>query len=159
MLKKTGSLGGIFLLYLCFIYFSFHFAIYRVCYLCIIICVMFDWLIDFLLFYVPLKNISLIWRRLHCRWKFRPTLRAQGLWAGRDLYRTTPLVTRDLGFSALIRRTASFSRLLQHAWGYGGRILTRILTGRVMSVFIDGLKHSVSCYWWYYPIGFLYLVG
>jgi hypothetical protein len=31
--------------------------------------------------------------------------------AGRDLYRATPAVTRDLGFSGLIRRTAPFSRL------------------------------------------------
>jgi hypothetical protein len=60
-----------------------------------------DWLIDYLLFYVPLKNFSLIWRRDHCRWrvaKFRPMLGAQGLWAGRDLYRATPTVTRDLSF-------------------------------------------------------------
>ena len=91
-----------------------------------------DWLIDYLVFYVPLKNISLIWRRHHCRWraaKFRPMLGAQGLWAGRDLYRATPAVTRDLGFSGLIRRTAPFSRLLQHMRGCGGSILTRILTG------------------------------
>jgi hypothetical protein len=55
------------------------------------------WLIDYFLFYVPLKNFSLIWRRHHCRWrkaKFRPML----LWAGRDLYFVTPTVTRDLGF-------------------------------------------------------------
>ena len=60
-----------------------------------------DWLIDYLLFYVPLKNISLIWRRHHCRWraaKFRPMLGAQGLWAGRDLYRATPTVTREPPF-------------------------------------------------------------
>jgi hypothetical protein len=47
-----------------------------------------DWLIDYLRFYVPLKNFSLVWRRHHCRWraaKFRPMLGAQGLWAGRDL--------------------------------------------------------------------------
>ena len=68
------------------------------------------WLIDYLLFYVPLKNISLyIWRRHHYRWraaKFRHILGAQGLWAGRGLYRVTPAVTRGLGFSGLIRRTA-----------------------------------------------------
>jgi hypothetical protein len=95
-------------------------------------CCCFRGLIDYLLFYVPLKNISLIWRRHHCRWmaaKFRPMLGAQGLWAGRDLYRATPAVTRDLGFSGIIRRTAPISRLLQHAWGCGGPILTRILTG------------------------------
>jgi hypothetical protein len=60
-------------------------------------------LIDYLRFYVPLKNFSLIWRRHHCRWratKFRPLLGAQGLGAGRDLYRATPAVTRDLGIRA-----------------------------------------------------------
>jgi hypothetical protein len=88
--------------------------------------VMLDWL------YVPLKNFSLIWRRHHCRWraaKFRPILGAQGLWAGRDLYHATPAVTRDLGFSGLIQRTAPFSRLLRHSRGCAGSILTRILTG------------------------------
>jgi hypothetical protein len=88
--------------------------------------------IDWLLFYVPLKNISLMWRRHHCRWraaKFRPILGAQGLWAGRDLYRATPAMTRCLGFSALIWRTAPFSRLLRHTRGCGGFNLTRILTG------------------------------
>jgi hypothetical protein len=59
-------------------------------------------------------------------------LGAQGLWAGRNLYRATPAVTRDLGFSGLIRRTASFSRLLRHAWGCRGPILTRILTGMLL---------------------------
>jgi hypothetical protein len=60
-----------------------------------------DWLIDFSLFYFPLKNISLMWRRHDYRWraaKFRPMLGFQGLWAGRDLYRVTPAVTRGLGF-------------------------------------------------------------
>jgi hypothetical protein len=93
---------------------------------------MVDWMIDYLLFYVPLKNISLIWRRHHYWWraaKFRPMLGAQGLWAGRDLYRATPTVTRDLGFFGLIRRTALFGRLLRHTRGCGGSILTRILTG------------------------------
>jgi hypothetical protein len=90
------------------------------------------WLIDYLRFYVPLKNFSLIWRRHHYRWraaKFRPMLGAQGLWAGRDLYRATPTMTRDLGFFGLVRRTAPFSRLLRHTRGCGGSILTRILTG------------------------------
>jgi hypothetical protein len=30
-----------------------------------------DWLIDYLLFYVPRKNFSLIWRRHHCRWRLQ----------------------------------------------------------------------------------------
>jgi hypothetical protein len=87
---------------------------------------------DYLRFYVPLKNFSLIWRRHHCRWraaKCRPMLSAQGLWAGRDLYRATPTVTRGLGFSGLIWRTAPISRLLRQIWGCGGSIPTRILTG------------------------------
>jgi hypothetical protein len=93
----------------------------------------YDWLIDYLQFYVPLKNFSLIWRHHHCRWraaKFRPMLGAQGLWAGRDLYRATPAVTLDLDFSSLIRRTTPFSRLLRYTRGCGGPILTRILTRR-----------------------------
>jgi hypothetical protein len=55
-------------------------------------------------------------------------LGAQGLWAGRDLYRAIPAVTRGLGFSGLIRRTALFSRLLRHTRRCGGSTLTRILT-------------------------------
>jgi hypothetical protein len=46
----------------------------------------------------------------HCRWlgcKFRPMLGAQGLWAGRDLYRATPTATRDLGLHGLIRKTGT----------------------------------------------------
>jgi hypothetical protein len=69
----------------------------------------FFWLIGYLQFYVPLKNISLIWRRHHCRWrtaKFKPILGARSPWAGRGLYRATPAATRDLGFPGLIRRTA-----------------------------------------------------
>jgi hypothetical protein len=88
-------------------------------------------LIDYLRFYFPLKNFSLIWRRHHSWWraaKFRPMLGAQGLWAGRNLYRATPAVTRDVGFSGLIRRTAPFSRFLRPTRGCGGSILTRILT-------------------------------
>jgi hypothetical protein len=69
------------------------------------------WLIIFL-FYLPLKTFSLLWRRNHCRWRAatclgRSMLGAHGLWAGRDLYRATSVVTRDLGFFGLI----PFSRL------------------------------------------------
>jgi hypothetical protein len=93
-----------------------------------------DWLIDYLRFYVPLwiLIISLIWRRYHCRWtaaKYKPMLGTQGLRAGKDLYRATPAVTRGLGFSGLIQRTAPISRFLQHAWWYGGPILTQVITG------------------------------
>jgi hypothetical protein len=43
------------------------------------------------------------------------------------------IVPRNLGFSGLIRRTAPFSRLLQHTRGCGRSILTRILTGTVLN--------------------------
>jgi hypothetical protein len=87
-----------------------------------------DWLLTVLR---SAQEFSPIWRRYHCRWraaKSRSMLGAQGLWAGRDLYRATPAVTRDLGLSGLIRRTTPFSRLLRHTRGCGGPILTRILT-------------------------------
>jgi hypothetical protein len=57
------------------------------------------------------------------------SLPLKGLWAGRDLYRATPVVTRDLGFSGLIRRTAPFCRLIWHTRGCGESILARILIG------------------------------
>jgi hypothetical protein len=61
-------------------------------------------------------------------------LGAQGLWAGRDLYRATPTVTRGLGFSGLIRRTSPFSCLLRHTRGCGVPILSRILTGQLTKI-------------------------
>jgi hypothetical protein len=45
------------------------------------------------------KIFSLAWKRHHYQWraaKFSLTLGAQGLWAGRDLYRATLAVTRDI---------------------------------------------------------------
>jgi hypothetical protein len=96
-----------------------------------------DWLmIDYLRFYVPLKNFSFTWRHHHYRWraaKFMSMLGAQGLWAGRDLYRATPAVTRYPGFSGLIRKTAPISRLLRHTWRCGGSIPHR--------------KYLCSCWW------------
>jgi hypothetical protein len=92
-----------------------------------------DWMIDWLFTVLrPDQEFLLTWKRHHYRWraaKFRPTLGAQGLWAGKDLYRATPAVTRGLGFPGLIRRTAPFSSLLRHTRGCGGSILTRILSG------------------------------
>jgi hypothetical protein len=47
----------------------------------------------------------------HYRWqgcKFWPMLGAQGLRAGRDLYRATPTATRDLGLYGLIRKTGTY---------------------------------------------------
>jgi hypothetical protein len=107
-------------------------------------------MIECLLFYVPLKNISLIWRRHHYQWraaKFRPMLGAQGLWAGRDLYRATPAGTRGLGFSGLIRRTAPSSRLLRLTRGCGGSILSRILTGPLSVAFYDTQGDVEDLFW------------
>jgi hypothetical protein len=69
-----------------------------------------DWLNYFLLFYVLLKNTSLI-RSHHSWWrnaKFRPMFDTKNLWAGRDLYRATSAGAQGLGFSDLIRRTTPF---------------------------------------------------
>jgi hypothetical protein len=47
----------------------------------------------------------------HYRWqvcKFWPMLGAQGLWAGRNLYPTTPTATRDLGLYGPIRNTGTY---------------------------------------------------
>jgi hypothetical protein len=97
------------------------------------------WLIDCLRLHIPLKNFSLIWRR-HRTAKLRPMLSAQCLWAGRVLYRATSAVTQDLRYYGIIRRTAPFNRLLRFARGWGGHILTRILTGIPVCFFFLGTK-------------------
>jgi hypothetical protein len=85
------------------------------------------------LFYVPLKNFSLVWLIDYIRLRLRPAQESLTcMETSRDLYRATPAVTQDLGFYGLIRRTAPFSRLLRHARGCGGSILTWILTGTYM---------------------------
>jgi hypothetical protein len=85
-------------------------------------------LIDYLEFYVPLKNFFTYMETSPLPVK-GPMLGAHGLWVGRGHYHATPAVTRDLGFYGLIRRTAPFSRLLWHTRRCGGSILTRIFTG------------------------------
>jgi hypothetical protein len=71
-------------------------------------------------------------------------LGAQGLWAGRYFYRVAPAVTRGLGFSGLIRRTAPFSRLLWLTKGCGGSILTRLLKGKKKETIEIPMSLSVS---------------
>ena len=67
----------------------------------------FDCLFVYLLYYVSLKNFSLMRRRHKYRWKGCIIWAyARSLWAGKDLYRATPALTRELGFSSLIRRAA-----------------------------------------------------
>jgi hypothetical protein len=103
-----------------------------------------------LLFYVPLKNFSPVsWRR-HLYWwratKFRPKFVVQDLRAGRNLYRATPTVTRGLGFSGLIQRTAPFSCLLRHTRGCGEIILTpsRVYSTGISHAKMDNQGH---CKW------------
>jgi hypothetical protein len=60
---------------------------------------------------------------------------AHDLWAGRDLYCASPVVTQDLDFSGFIQRTTSFSQHLEQAMGFEGPILTRILTGPHLVLF------------------------
>jgi hypothetical protein len=99
-------------------------------------CIKNSWLIIVLRpaqeFFTNMETSPLPWRFA----KFRPMVNAQGFWAGRDLYRATPAVTRELGFPGLIRKTAPFSRLLRHTRGYG-KSITRILTGPHSVAFYD----------------------
>ena len=69
--------------------------------------IIYNWLIGCCL---TLENVSLIWKRHHRRQRVAKLSHLRGagkndLWAGRDLYRATPAVSRGLGFCSLIRRT------------------------------------------------------
>jgi hypothetical protein len=65
-------------------------------------------IIDYLLFYVPFKNVSLIWRHHCCQWRLQNLGLCLALWAGRDLYHATPAETHNLGFSSLIQMSAPY---------------------------------------------------
>jgi hypothetical protein len=112
-------------------------------------------LIDYLLFYVTLKNFSLIWRRNHYRRraaKFRPMLGVQGLSLScHTCCDTEPRFSRSQAkdlqspfttqkgmwriYSNPDPHGSPFSRLLRHTRGCGGRILTRIITGLLVEKF------------------------
>jgi hypothetical protein len=65
----------------------------------------------YLLFYFPLKNLSLIWRRHHYRWrtvKCMPMFGARSLWAGRDHYRATPTSVFPVSSEGLPHSVASY---------------------------------------------------
>jgi hypothetical protein len=87
-------------------------------------------LIDYLQFYVPRKNVSLIWRRHHAG-EGLPNL---GLCSALRSVEQGGIfiVTRGFGFSGLIRRAALFSCLLWHTRECGGSILTWILSGTLL---------------------------
>ena len=78
-----------------------------------------SWLIDWLIVYCLSTRSNLFYftqRRHLCWWgaaKVGPVFRANGLWAGRGLYRAKPAVTRGLGFCGLSRRIALLSPLVQ----------------------------------------------
>jgi hypothetical protein len=85
---------------------------------------------DYFVFYVPLKftyeDVTITGEGL------QNLGLCSALWAlehGRDLYRATPAMTWDFGFSGLIRRTTPFNRILRLARVCRGPFLTRILTG------------------------------
>jgi hypothetical protein len=124
-----------------------------------------DWLIDYLRFYVLLKNISLIWRRHHCRWraaKFRPMLGAQGLWAGRWLIDYLRFYVPFKNISLIWRRhhcrwrAAKFRPMLSAQGLWAGRDLYRVtpavtqdlvLSGHIRSTapFSRLLRHTREC--------------
>jgi hypothetical protein len=103
-------------------------------------------LIDYLLFYVPLKNFfnDMKTSPLPVKGcKILPHVRLLGPLSREGSLSCTHTVIRDLGFSGLTRRTAPFSRILRRAWRCRGPILTWILTGWK----IDGWtpNHFVAC--------------
>jgi hypothetical protein len=102
--------------------------------------ILFVKVIDYLLFYIPLKNFSLIWRYHHCLWraaKFTPMLSARGLRAG-GIFIVPHLLWHGASscFFGLIQSIAPFICLLRHTRGCWRPILIRILAGR----------HSVAFY-------------
>ena len=56
-----------------------------------------DWLIDWILFWSPLRMLHLFGDVTLA--EDQVSARRVGLWAGRDLYRATPAITRDLWFT------------------------------------------------------------
>jgi hypothetical protein len=120
-------------------------------------------LIGYLRFYVPLKNILVIWRRHHCRWRLQNlglcSALALGPLSREGYFRATPAVTRDLVFFRLIRRTAPFSRLLRHTRGCGGPILTRILTEPLPPWRRRGILLYCRSVWQKFPFIFFALVA
>jgi hypothetical protein len=95
------------------------------------LCILIDWLIDWLIIY----DFTSRSRIFHLYGDF--TIACEGLQnldhslalrafeQGR-IFIVPHLLTQSLGFSSLIRRTAPFCRLLRHTRGCGGSILTRI---------------------------------
>jgi hypothetical protein len=91
-------------------------------------------MVDCLLFYVPLENLSLIWRRRHYRWMATTCrfIQYSALLGFQQELILACYTCCDMGpsfFSYLIRRTAPFSCLLWHASGCRGPVLIQIFTG------------------------------
>jgi hypothetical protein len=85
-------------------------------------------LIDYLRFYVPLKNFSLIWRRHHCRWRAANFGLCSALRAFEQvgIFIMSHLLWHGTSvFSSLIRRTTPFSR--QHTRGVEGDVNEGVL--------------------------------
>ena len=61
----------------------------------------------FVLFYIPIENFSLTWRKAA---KCRLMPGAYDLCAQRDLYRATPAVTRGRGFCSLTHRQSPIAQ-------------------------------------------------
>ena len=72
----------------------------------------FDWLIDWLLFYVPLENVIFI-NMEGSPLPVKIGKKTCSFWAVGNLYPLSTAVSRDLGFWGLVRRVASLSRLVQ----------------------------------------------
>jgi hypothetical protein len=98
------------------------------------------------LFLVLLKNLVLIWRR-HRAAKFIPMLGAQGLWAGRDLYCSTPAVIRGTSvFPVLSELLPPFSRPSRSTRTRKGILRTNFNMDLHGSPFNRLLRHTMGCW-------------
>jgi hypothetical protein len=111
------------------------------------LCMYLNFVFVYLLFYVPLKNCSLIWRRHHYHWKaaeFRPTLGVQGHWAG-GIFIVPLLLWHGTSVFPVSSEGPPHSVDSYDTWGCGGPVLTRILKGTFCYFLNKIMKEKIFC--------------
>ena len=103
---------------------------------------MIDWLIDWILFYVPLENILFMWNRylgVEGMQNFGVALCLRPLSTGRDLYRATPKV--HLSNSPCTTSKRYWGRTLTHA-PLRSLIICGKITERNLQETIQSIRHQ-----------------
>jgi hypothetical protein len=128
-------------------------------------------MIDYLRFYIPVKNFSLIWRCHHYWWKavkFRPMLHSGPNWTfsschtccdmGPRFFRShlkdcpiqPPFMTHKGMWSIYSNSDphfSTFSRLVRHTRGCGVSMLIRIILNNEVSIVRLNILTSIECFW------------